>query len=36
VTAVLGLSGASPLELAVARGVYYYNAGGGTQAVVVR
>jgi hypothetical protein len=35
-TAVLGSSGASPVELTVPRGVYYYNAGGGTQAVVVR
>lgn len=35
-TAALGSSGASPLEVTVSRGVYYYNAGGGTQAVVVR
>lgn len=35
-TAGLGASGASPLSITVNRGVYYYNAGGSTQAVVVR
>ena len=35
-TTSLGSTGASPLEIAVTRGVYYYNAGGTTQAVVVR
>jgi len=35
-TAGLGSSGASPLTVTVNRGVYYYDSGGGPQAVVVR
>jgi hypothetical protein len=34
-TTELGSSGASPLEITAARGVYYYNMGGATQAVVI-
>ena len=35
-TASLGSSGASPLNLSPSRGVYYYNAGSGIVAAVVR
>ena len=35
-TTGLGSTGASPLEITATRGVYYYNADGTTQAVVVR
>jgi len=35
-TSALGLSASSPLSVTVNRGVYYYNAGAGVQAIVVR
>lgn len=35
-TSALGLSSASPLSVTVNRGVHYYDAGAGVQAVVVR
>lgn len=35
-TSALGNSGASPLTLTVSKGLYYYNNGGGVQAIVVR